>query len=71
MTIEYILMLSATLLIGVATLSKVPRDTMARGGAKFAARVEAQLATGQGFSAKGYPTYGQNWNAAPGWHTKW
>lgn len=66
MTVEYILILCVTVLLGVSTLSKLPRDTMARGGAKFAARVEAQLGTGQGFQEKGEANRGQSWSAAAG-----
>lgn len=66
MTVEYVLMIVVTVLIGFSTLAKLPRDTMARGGAKFAARVEAQLATGQGFQDKGEAGRGQSWSAAAG-----
>lgn len=49
---EYLLMLSIVTVFGVSRMVHLPKDVFARGGTKLAARVESQLATGQGFLEK-------------------
>lgn len=54
MTIEYVLLLVMGGVLFMGTLMKAPKRAFEVGGARLAARVEVQLATGTGFEA--YPT---------------
>ena len=54
MTIEYILLLVMGGVLFMGTLIKAPKKAFEQGGARLAARVEVQLATGAGF--KPYPS---------------
>ena len=53
MTIEYILLLTAMLFIGLKAYTSAPGDAFRNSGPRLAARVEKQLATGDGFEPKG------------------
>ena len=53
MTIEYVLLLVMGGVLFMGTLMKAPKRAFEVGGARLAARVEVQLATGTGF--KPYP----------------
>ncbi len=53
MTIEYVLLTIMGGLIFTGTLFKAPKKAFEVGGARLAARVETQIATGTGF--KPYP----------------
>lgn len=49
MTIEYVLLLVMGGVLFMGTLIKAPKKAYEQGGARLAARVEVQLATGTGF----------------------
>lgn len=53
MTIEYILLLTAMLFIGLKGFSSAPAKAFKDSGKYLGARVEKQLATGDGFEPKG------------------
>lgn len=53
MTVEYVLLLVMGGVLFMGTLMKAPKTAFEVGGARLAARVEVQLATGTGF--KPYP----------------
>ncbi|MFM6929444.1 MAG: hypothetical protein ACKOX6_13330 [Bdellovibrio sp.] len=53
MTIEYVLLLTAVFFIGLKAFLSAPGDAFRNSGPRLAARVEKQLATGDGFSPKG------------------
>ena len=53
MTIEYVLLLAIGGVLFMGTLMKAPKKAFEQGGARLAARIEVQLATGTGF--KPYP----------------
>lgn len=56
MTLEYVLLLVMGGVLFMGTLMKAPKKAFEMGGARLAARVEVQLATGTGFEP--YPTGG-------------
>lgn len=53
MTIEYVLLLVIGGVLFMGTLMKAPKKAFEQGGARLAARIEVQIATGTGF--KPYP----------------
>ncbi|MBO9667301.1 MAG: hypothetical protein J7501_10875, partial [Bdellovibrio sp.] len=61
--IEYVLLLTAILFIGLKAFVSAPGDAFRNSGPKLAARVEKQLETGQGFKPKGNKI---EWSVAEG-----
>lgn len=53
MTVEYVLLLVIGGILFMGTLMRAPQKAFEQGGARLAARVEVQIATGTGF--KPYP----------------
>lgn len=53
MTIEYVLLLTAMLFFGLKAFISAPAEAFKNSGPRLAARVEKQLATGDGFGNKG------------------
>ncbi|MFS4459029.1 hypothetical protein [Bdellovibrio sp. HCB2-146] len=53
MTIEYVLLLFAAFFIGLKVFMTAPANAFRESGPRLAARVEQQLATGDGFKPKG------------------
>lgn len=49
MTVEYVLLLVIGGVLFMGTLMKAPKKAFEQGGARLAARIEVQLATGTGF----------------------
>lgn len=49
MTLEYVLLLVMGGVLFMGTMMKAPKKAFEMGGARLAARVEVQLATGTGF----------------------
>lgn len=54
MTLEYVLLMTVAGVVFMSTLMKAPKSAFQNGGVRLAARVETQIATGNGF--KPYPT---------------
>ncbi len=52
MTIEYVLLLIAVFFVGLKFFMTAPADAFRNSGPRLAARVEQQLATGNGFVDK-------------------
>ena len=53
MTIEYVLLLFAAFFIGLKLFMTAPAQAFRESGPRLAARVEQQLATGDGFKRNG------------------
>ncbi len=53
MTIEYVLLLFAAFFFALKFFISAPADAFRKSGPRLAARVEQQLATGDGFKPKG------------------
>lgn len=53
MTIEYVLLLIAVFGIGLKFFISAPKDAFREGAPRLAARVEKQIATGDGFRING------------------
>ncbi len=66
MTIEYVMLLAVASLVLMPALMKAPKAGMTEGSARFAARVETQLATGGGFN----PYKGGGDAGKPNWKKK-
>jgi hypothetical protein len=58
MTLEYVLLLFIGGVLLMSSLMNAPKTAFNEGGTRLAARVETQIATGQGF--KPYPKGGTN-----------
>ena len=66
MTIEYVLLLAISSFLLLPPLFKAPQQGFKEGSARFAARVESQLATGSGFN----PYKGGGDAGKPNWKKK-
>ena len=53
MTIEYVLLLTATFAIGIKVFTLAPGNAFRESGPKLGARIERQLETGGGFTPDG------------------
>lgn len=53
MTIEYVLLLFVVFFIGLKFFMSAPADAFRNSGPRLGARVEQQLATGEGFKPNG------------------
>lgn len=68
MTLEYVLLLVIGGVLFMSSLMKAPKKAFDEGGTRLAARVETQIATGQGF--KPYPKGGSNEDQRVPWIEK-
>jgi hypothetical protein len=68
MTLEYVLLLVIGGVVFMSTLAKAPRKAFNEGGTRLAARVETQIATGNGF--KPYPRGNSNEDQRVPWVEK-
>jgi hypothetical protein len=53
MTIEYVLLLFAVFFIGLKAFMSAPAEAFKQSGPRLGARIEQQLATGDGFKPNG------------------
>ena len=53
MTIEYVLLLIAIFMFGIKAFVSAPSEAFRTSGPRLAARIEQQLATGDGFAPDG------------------
>lgn len=60
MTIEYVLLLFAVFFIGLKGFTSAPAKAFKESGPRLAARIEQQLATGDGFKPEGGNHIGWN-----------
>ncbi len=62
MTIEYVLLLICVFAIGMKAFVSAPKAAFKEGAPRLGARIEKQIATGEGFRMKGQRV---NWTPEP------